>query len=791
MTTLAPEPAGETCTIEVSGMTCAACSGRVQRALEKTPGVTVANVNLMTGSATVGFDEAQVSVDDLLSVIRDSGYGAELPKADATAGAETEALDRAREEEVAILRRKVAVAGSAAVLTMVLMPFAEHGHGEMADPVMRLLMPVADTLRRLIPPLGEISVTVWRWILLAMTLPSVLWAGRHFYTRAWAGLQHRAADMNTLIAVGTGAAFLFSLAMTVASDWFASHGVPSVVYYEAVNGIIALILLGNLLETGAKRRTSGAIKRLIGLRPATARLRLGGDEVDVPLERVRVGDEVVVRPGDRLPVDGQVIEGSSAVDESMLTGEPLPVVKGTGDDVTGGTINGTGTFVFRATRVGRDTVLSNIIRMVQQAQGSRAPIQALADRISAVFVPVVIVIALLTFVAWWLFGPEPAVIRALASAVTVLIIACPCAMGLAVPTAVMVATGRGAERGLLIKGGEPLQRVGELTTVVLDKTGTITEGKPAVAEVTALGMTADEVLALAAALEARSEHPIGAAIAGRAGGRTGGQAVSAFEAVPGRGVRGIVDGRLVLVGNVALLGENGVDSSPLQAGLAQAAERAQTPVLVAVDGRAVGLIAIADPVRATSHDAVRRLQALGLEVVMLTGDDQRTADAVAREVGIERVVAQVLPSAKLAVVEGLKREGKVVAMVGDGINDAPALAAADVGIAIGTGTDVAIEAADIALMRPDLHGVAEAIELARATMRTIRQNLFWAFAYNTIGIPVAAGVLFPAFGILLTPTMGAAAMALSSVSVVTNSLRLRRGGRAARRRGTPSPELIR
>ncbi|HEX9166781.1 MAG TPA: heavy metal translocating P-type ATPase [Gemmatimonadales bacterium] len=794
MTTLAPEPIGETCTIEVSGMTCAACSGRVQRALEKTPGVTTANVNLMTGSATVGFDEAQVSVEDLLAVIRDSGYGAELPKPDAAAGAETEALDRAREEEVATLRRKVVVAGSAAVLTMVLMPFAEHVHGEMADPVMRLLMPVADALRLLIPPLGEISVTAWRWILLAMTLPSVLWAGRHFYTRAWAGLQHRAVDMNTLIAVGTGAAFLFSLAMTVASDWFASHGVPSVVYYEAVNGIIALILLGNLLETGAKRRTSGAIKRLIGLRPATARLRLGGAEVDVPLERVRVGDEVVVRPGDRLPVDGQVIEGSSAVDESMLTGEPLPVVKATGDDVTGGTINGTGTFVFRATRVGRDTVLSNIIRMVQQAQGSRAPIQALADRISAVFVPVVIVIALLTFAAWWLFGPEPAVIRALASAVTVLIIACPCAMGLAVPTAVMVATGRGAERGLLIKGGEPLQRVGELTTVVLDKTGTITEGKPAVAEVTTLGMTADEVLALAAAVEARSEHPIGAAIGAEAEQRRDGRMAGAtvyqaaqFEAVPGRGVRGLVDGRPVLAGNAAFLAESGVDIAPLQAALAQAAERAQTPVLVAVDGLAAGLIAIADPVRATSLDAVRRLQALGLEVVMLTGDDTRTANAVAREVGIERVVAQVLPSAKLAVVEGLKGEGKVVAMVGDGINDAPALAAADVGIAIGTGTDVAIEAADIALMRPDLHGVAEAIGLARATMRTIRQNLFWAFAYNTVGIPVAAGVLYPAFGILLTPTMGAAAMALSSVSVVTNSLRLRQGSRTAGRQTAPHP----
>jgi Cu+-exporting ATPase len=466
----------------------------------------------------------------------------------------------------------------------------------------------------------------------------------------------------------------------------------------------------------------------------------------------------------------------------MLTGEPLPVVKAAGDEVTGGTINGNGTFVFRATRVGRDTVLSNIIRMVQQAQGSRAPIQALADRISAVFVPVVIGIAALTFLAWWLFGPEPTVVRALASAVTVLIIACPCAMGLAVPTAVMVATGRGAERGLLIKGGEPLQRVGEQTTVVLDKTGTITQGKPAVANVTAFGMPDEELVMLAAALEARSEHPIGAAIVGRAGGQAGGTGVSGFEAVPGRGERGSVGGRAVLVGNAAFLIESGVDTSSLAKPLAHAANQAHTPVLVAVDGRAAGVIAIADPVRPTSREAVRQLHTLGLEVVMLTGDDERTAQAVAREVGIERVMAQVLPSAKLAVVESLKAEGKVVAMVGDGINDAPALAGADVGIAIGTGTDVAIEAADIALMRPELGGVAEAIGLAKATMRTIRQNLFWAFAYNTIGIPVAAGVLYPAFGIQLTPTMGAAAMALSSVSVVTNSLRLRHEGGAGRGR---------
>ena len=760
-------------TIEVSGMTCAACSGRVQRALEKTPGVSEANVNLMTGAATVAFDPGAVSLDGLLEVVREAGYGAALPKADAEAGEETAALDRVREEEIVTLRRKLVVAGTAAVLTMLLMPFAEHGHGAMADPVMRLLMPVADLLRAAIPPLGAIPVPAWRWILLVLTLPSLLWAGRHFYTRAWAAARHRGADMNTLIAVGTGAAFTFSVAMTLGGEWFESRGVASVVYFEAVNGIIALILLGNLLETGAKRRTSGAIKRLIGLRPATAILRRGGREVEVALADVHVGDELLVRPGDRIPVDGKVVEGSSAVDESMLTGEPVPVTKQAGDDVTGGTVNRTGAFVCRATRVGRDTVLSQIIRMVQQAQGSRAPIQALADRISGVFVPVVIGLAVLTFALWYLLGPEPSGVRALASAVTVLIIACPCAMGLAVPTAVMVATGRGAEQGLLIKGGEPLQRVGDVNVIVLDKTGTITEGKPAVTEVRAYGIDQAELLMLAAGLERRSEHPLAEAVVRRANGLAGLPEPESFEAVPGRGVQGVVQGRWVVVGNPAFFADLGIDASALNQDVGELAARARTPVLVAVDGRAAGIIGIADPVRATSRQAVQELLALGLEVVMLTGDDQRTADAVAREVGITRVHAQVLPAMKLAVVKALQAEGQVVAMVGDGINDAPALAAADVGIAIGTGTDVAIEAADITLMSGDLRGVVRAIRLCRRTMRTIRQNLFWAFIYNLVGIPVAAGALYPAFGILLTPTMGAAAMALSSVSVVTNSLRLK------------------
>jgi Cu+-exporting ATPase len=766
-----------TCEIEVTGMTCAACSSRVQRALEHVPGVASANVNLMTGAATIAYDRGAVAVDTLLDAVRDAGYGAALPKPDAAAGAETEALDQARAEEIHVLGRKLAVAAVAAALTMLLMPFAEHLHGEVTDPVMRLLMPVASALRAVVPPLGDIPVPAWRWILLAMTLPSVFWAGRHFYTRAWAAARHRAADMNTLVAVGTGSAFLFSVAMTVAGEWFEAHGVPSVVYFEAVNGIIALILLGNLLETGAKRRTSGAIKRLIGLRPATARVRREGRDLEVALADVQVGDELVVRPGDRVPVDGRVIQGSSAVDEAMLTGEPIPVTKRPGDDVTGGTVNRTGSFVFRATRVGRDTVLSQIIRMVQQAQGSRAPIQALADRISAVFVPVVIGLALVTFALWYLLGPEPSGVRALASAVTVLIIACPCAMGLAVPTAVMVSTGRGAEQGLLIKGGEPLQRVGDVDLIVLDKTGTITEGRPAVTAVRVHDLDEGELLALAGGLERRSEHPLAEAITRAAAERAGTDGLpepESFEAVPGRGVQGVVRGRWVAVGSAAFLTELGIAADALSADLAGLTSQGQTGVLVAVDGRAAAAIGISDPVRPTSREAVAQLTALGLEVVMLTGDDRRTAEAVAAEVGIGQVVPEVLPAMKLDVVRQFQADGRVVAMVGDGINDAPALAGADVGIAIGTGTDVAIESADITLMSGDLRGVVRAIRLCRRTMRTIRQNLFWAFVYNVIGIPVAAGALYPAFGILLTPTMGAAAMAMSSVSVVSNSLRLRR-----------------
>jgi Cu+-exporting ATPase len=770
----------ESCDITVSGMTCAACSGRVQRALEKAPGVSDANVNLMTGLATVRFDPAATSPERLVETIRGTGYGADLPPAGQDAEALLDARDEEREAEVRDLRRKFAAGMVSAVLTMFLgMPLAEHpAPGAPPDPLMGLMVPVNRLLGRTMPWIAGLSPDLLRWALLGLTLPVVLWAGRHFYTRAWVAFRHHSADMNTLIAVGTGAAFLFSLAVTLFDDWFLAHGVAPYVYYEPVVWIITLVLLGNLLEARAKGRTAGAIRRLIGLRPATARVIRDGIESEVPLAALRVGDEVLVRPGEQVPADGTVLEGSSWVDESMLTGEPVPVAKGAGEAVVGATLNRNGALKVRVDRVGADTVLSRIIRLVQEAQGSRAPIQRLADRISAVFVPVVISIAIAAFVVWFDFGPEPAFLHALVSAVTVLIIACPCAMGLAVPTAVMVSTGRGAELGVLIKGGEALERSERLDLVVFDKTGTLTEGRPSVQVVEPLpeGPVADdgELLRLAGSVERHSEHVLGEAIVAAALGRALAlDAPVGFASVTGKGVSGTVGGRRVLVGTAALLREAGVDPAPLLEAADRLAGDGLTPVLVAVDGHAAGVVGIADPVKPGSRDAVAGLERLGLEPVMLTGDNRRTAEAVARAVGIRRVIAEVLPDRKLEEIRGLQEEGRRVAMVGDGLNDAPALAQADVGIAMGSGTDVAMEAAAITLMSGNPFGVVTAVRLARRTLRVIRQNLFWAFVYNVIGIPVAAGVLYPMLGLRLTPTMAAAAMAVSSVSVVTNSLRLR------------------
>jgi Cu+-exporting ATPase len=739
----------ESCTIPVTGMTCAACSGRVQRTLERTEGVASANVNLMTGAATVAYDPEVTSPERLVDAIRGTGYGAELPGPAASGEALLDAQDAARADEVRELRGKLALSASVGIIAMAL--------GML--------------------PIG--SGAGFRYALLLLTLPVVGWAGRHFYVRAWSALRHHGADMNTLIAVGTGAAFLYSAVVTLFAPWFARHGIEPFVYYEAVVWIIALVLLGNLLEARAKGQTSGAIRRLMGLRPATARLVRDGREEEVPLAALRQGDEVVVRPGETVPADGVIVDGSSNVDESMLTGEPIPVPKRVGDQVIGATLNRNGAFRFRVEGVGSNTVLSRIIHLVQQAQGSKAPIQRLADRISAVFVPVVLSIAVATFVVWFDFGPAPGYLHGLVSAVTVLIIACPCAMGLAVPTAVMVATGRGAELGVLIKGGAPLERSHALDTVVFDKTGTITEGRPAVRSVERpTGSPAaddSELLALAAAVERLSEHPLAEAVAAEAERRgLDERAATGFESRTGKGVVGWVAGRRVGVGNLALMRELGVDPGPLAPLAGAVAAAGQSPVYVAIDAAPAGLIAVADPIKPTSAEAVARLTRLGLETVMLTGDNPRTAASVARSVGIARVVAEVAPDRKLDEIRRLQEEGRVVAMVGDGLNDAPALAGADVGIAMGTGTDVAVEAGDVTLMRGDPLGVVTAISLARGAMRVIRQNLFWAFIYNIIGIPVAAGVLYPAFGLRLTPAMAAAAMAVSSVSVVSNSLRLRR-----------------
>jgi Cu+-exporting ATPase len=770
----------ESTDIPVSGMTCAACSARIQRSLERTPGVSSANVNLMTGTATVDYDPHAVTPETLVEAIRKTGYGAELPSKNGSPEGEVAGHDHSHSTETEDLLGKFVVSAIAAVLAMFFsMALAERMPVLSADPFMRLMMPLMSAVRRAAPWIDRVSPTQWRYLLLGLTLPVVFWAGKHFYTRAWSAFRHRSADMNTLIAVGTGAAFAFSLWSTLAADWLLSRGVQPQVYYESVIWIIALILLGNLLEARARGRASLAIRRLMELRPATARLVLGDAELEIPLGQLSVGDIVATRPGEKIAADGVVIAGNSYVDESMLTGEPVPVAKKPGDKVIGATINRNGAFRFRVLQLGNDTVLSRIVALIQKAQGSKAPIQRLADRVSAVFVPIVILVALATFVVWSLTGPEPRYLHALVAAITVLIIACPCAMGLAVPTAVMAATGRGAELGILIKGGEALERSGDIDVVVLDKTGTITEGHPAVRLLRPADGVLDEarLLQLAASVEAQSEHPLGEALVLEA--RQRGlplQQATEFETSTGKGVLGIVDGRRVAVGNVALMRELGLSTWPLRAEGEQLSREGQTPVYVSLDGQVAGLIALADPLKVTSRNAISELQRMGLEVVMLTGDDARTAESVGRYVGVQGVVAEVAPDQKLEEISRIQATGKVVAMVGDGINDGPALAQADVGIAMATGTDVAMEAGAITLMRSDLLGVVEAVGLSRRTMQIIRQNLFWAFIYNLIGIPIAAGVLYPRFGLLLSPSLAAAAMAASSVSVVTNSLRLRNYG---------------
>ena len=770
---------GPIVTLEITGMTCASCVRRIERYLDKVDGVGSASVNLATELATVQLARPEVNAAALLEAVEAAGYEAKVHRAVDPESYRT-ALDEAHAHELSHTRLQLVVAGA---LTIPLL------WGAMGP---RLGLPT--------PALLEDG-----WLALLLASPVQFWAGWRFYAGAWRVGRHGAADMNTLIAVGTSAAYLYSLAALLFPAFFEAGAVRPDLYFETAATIVTLILLGRYLEARARASTSAAIKALIGLRPKTARVIRHDLETDIPVELVRVGDIVVVRPGEKIPVDGIVTAGSSAVDESMLTGEPMPVSKAADDRVIGATVNGSGSFRFRATQVGADTTLARIVRLVEEAQGSKAPIQRLADVVAGWFVPAVLALAALTFVAWLLFGPAPSFNAALLNFVAVLIIACPCALGLATPTAIMVGTGKGAERGILIKGGEALERAHAITTVVLDKTGTLTEGRPTVTDLlplTPVGPTvggsgsgpgamsttdapllatdeARELLRLAASVERASEHPLAAAIVAAARDEDGLPLADPedFEAVPGRGVRARTEGRAVLAGTLHFLEESGVAPDDL-ARLARLGERlaagARTAVHVAVDGRAAGTIGVADRLKPTSAEAIGRLRALGLEVVMLTGDGRATAAAIAREVGIERVIAEVLPADKADAVASLQGAGQVVAMVGDGINDAPALARADVGIAMGTGTDVAMEAAAVTLMRGDLRGVAEAIDLSRRTMRVIRQNLVWAFGYNAALIPVAMGALYPFFGLLLDPMIAAAAMAFSSVSVVGNSLRLRR-----------------
>jgi Cu+-exporting ATPase len=734
----------ESITFPVTGMTCAACQARVQRALSAEPGVIDASVNLLTSSAAVRYDPASVSPQHLIEAVRATGYDAELPAADERLLGADSAQVEAETREARLLATKATVSVLAGALAMLL-----------------------SMLR-----MGNALVN---YELLGLTSVILAWAGRDIYRRAWKALRHRSADMNTLVTLGTGSAFVYSVVATLAPSLFARNGIAPDVYYEAVIFIIGLVLAGRAIEARARRKTSEALRKLVTLLPSTARVERGSDWIDKPLSQVVSGDTIAVRPGERVPVDGTIIDGASEVDESMLTGEPLPVAKTLGSKVVGGTFNTTGAFRYRATSVGAESVLARIVKLMRDAQSSRAPIQRLADRVSAVFVPVVVSIAIITFLAWYFLADTAALPRAIAAAVSVLIIACPCAMGLAVPTAVMVATGRGAELGLLIKGGEILQRAGDVNTVVLDKTGTVTEGIPSVGRVIAIGaVEEDQILAAAASLERHSEHPVGTAIV-RAADERGVrlEPVVDFQSHTGSGVTGKVGGRRVAVGNAQLMRELRLDAGAAEKSVAARSVAGASELFVAIDDRVAGIIIVTDAIRPSSREAVERLEQMGIDVLLLTGDRRSTAESVAKAAGIERVVAEVLPRDKVMEIRALQEKGRVVAMVGDGINDAPALAQADVGVSMPKGTDIAIEASDIALMRSDLRGVPTAISLSRQTMVTMKQNLFWAFVYNVIGIPIAAGVLYPVTGLMLSPIIASAAMALSSVSVVTNSLRLR------------------
>ncbi|MGC4107468.1 MAG: heavy metal translocating P-type ATPase [Thermomicrobiales bacterium] len=763
-------------TLDIEGMTCAACVRRVEKALDKVEGVASASVNLATERATVSLTPgAAVDPQALVAAIGAAGYTATLPKPStpdiAAADAATEISSAEAEEDARIARRDAELASTKRKALISL------GVGLVMMAAMYVPLPISE-------------MTLAPLMLIAATIVQV-WAGRVFYEQAWLAAKHRTTNMNTLVAVGTSVAFGYSAFVTLWPQLAERWGFPYHLYYETAVIIIALILLGRWMEGKARKSTGDAIRALMGLQARTARVVRGGSEVDIPIEQVAVGDVVRVRPGEKVPVDGTLLEGTSALDESMLTGESLPVTKRTGDNVIGATINGTGTFLMQATRVGRDTVLAQIVRLVEDAQGSKAPMQRLADTIASIFVPIVLGVSVLTFFIWWIWGPSPILSYAIPAVVSVLVIACPCALGLAAPTAIMVGTGKAAELGVLVRGGEALEMAKAIDTIVLDKTGTITKGEPSLVAVeTVNGFDSDDLLRLVAAAEVGSEHPLGAAIVKGVQGKGWTlPKVSAFEAIAGHGIVATVEGRRVSVGNVALMTRDGIAVASLESSAHGLADSGATPMYAAVDGQLAGVLGVADTLKPGAAETIAELKALGLDVWMVTGDNERTARAIAAKVGIENVLAGVLPAQKAEKIRALQAENRTVGMVGDGINDAPALAQANLGIAIGTGTDVAMAASDITLIGDDLKGIVTAIALSRRTVQTIRQGLFWAFAYNVVLIPVAMGVLYPAFGILLSPVLAAAAMAMSSVSVVTNALRLRGFQRPASARAILHPPV--